>query len=177
MQRMTQRSDYFLWLTPTESVLRQLQALIDSLAREHGGRSFEPHITLLSRLQGNATDIETRVAQLAAGFAPFALQCPTLGWSDEYYRCLYINVETDPYLVSLYNQARAEIPHAVDKDFAPHISLVYGDLAEHAKLKIVAAVQDIYPKRVPVDRLSIYQAPGGPETWQLVKDFSFTGLR
>ena len=174
---MAQQSDYFLWLTPTESVLRQLQALIDSLAHEHGGPSFEPHITLLSRLQGNATEIETRVAQLATGFAPITLHCPTLGWSDEYYRCLYLNVEKDPYLISLYGQAQAVIPHMVSKDFAPHVSLLYGHVAEQTKLKIATALQDIYPKRVPVDRLSVYHAPGGPETWQLVKAFHLTGNR
>ena len=177
MQRMTQQGDYFLWLTPSESVLRQLQALIDSLAHEHGGPSFEPHITLLSRLQGNATDLETRIAQLAARFAPITLHCPTLGWSDEYYRCLYLNVEKDPYLISLYDHARAEIPHAVSKDFAPHVSLIYGHLVEQTKLKIATALQDIYPKRVPVDRLSMYHAPGEPETWRLVKTFYFTGNR
>lgn len=177
MQRMTQQGDYFLWLTPAEPVLRQLRALIDSLAHEHGGPSFEPHITLLSRLRGTATDIETGVAQLAVGFAPITLHCPTLGWSDEYYRCLYLNVEKDPYLISLYDQAQAQIPHAVSKDFVPHVSLIYGHLAEQTKRKMATALQDTYPKRVPVDRLSICHAPDGPETWQLVKTFYFTGNR
>ena len=177
MQRMTQQADYFLWLTPTESVRRQLQAVIDALAHEHGGPSFEPHITLLSRLQGNAADIEIGVARLAAGFAPMVLHCPTIGWSDEYYRCLYLKVEKDPSLIALYDQARAAISHAGGKDFAPHVSLIYGHLLEQTKLKVATALQDVYPQRVPVDRLSIYFAPGRPQTWQLVKAFSFTGSR
>jgi len=177
MQRMTQQGDYFLWLTPTESVLRQLQALIDSLAHEHGGPSFEPHVTLLSRLQGNAPDIEAAIARLAAGFTPFTLRCPTLDWSDEFYRCLHLNVEKDPCLISLYDRARTEIPHAASKDFAPHVSLIYGHLAEPTKRMIAAALQDNYPKSIPVDRLSLCHAPGGPETWQLVRTFYFTGSR
>jgi 2'-5' RNA ligase len=174
---MTQQGDYFLWLTPAESALHSLQALIDSLAHEHGGPSFAPHVTLLSRLQGNATDIETRVAWLAAAFAPMTLRCPTLGWSDEYYRCLYLDVERDPNLISLHDLARAEIPLAVRKDFAPHVSLFYGHLPEQTKLKIATALQDNYPKSIPVDRLSMCHAPGGPETWRLVKTFTFTGNR
>lgn len=174
---MAQESHYFLWLTPTEPARRALRELIESLAQQYGGPVFEPHITLLSRLQGSATDIESKVAQLAAEFAPVTVRCPTLGCSDEYYRCLYLNVEKKGALVSLYEQARAFIPHAVSRDFLPHISLVYGDLEHHTKREITAALHDHHPKSLVLDRLSLYHAPGPPATWRLVHAFPFAGER
>ena len=174
---MTQESHYFLWLTPTESAGRALRELIESLAQQYGGPEFEPHITLLSRLQGSATDIESKVAQLAAEFAPVTVHCPTLGGSEEYYRCLYLNVEKNGALVSLYEQARASLPHAGGKDFSPHISLVYGDLKHHTKREIAAALHGHHPKSLVLDKLSLYHAPGPPATWQLLHAFPFTGER
>jgi 2'-5' RNA ligase len=168
---MVKQSDYFLWLTPAESALRELQTLIDSLAKEYGGPSFEPHITLLSRLAGSAAEIETSVAELADCFVPLSVRCPTLGWSDEYYRCLYLNVEGDTALVSVYDRASARIPHALSKDFQPHISIAYGNLTESTKLEIAAALDGRYPTTLVVDRLSLYHAPGGPETWRRVRAF------
>ena len=172
---MNQQSDYFLWLTPAEPVLQQLQELINALARDHGGPSFAPHITLLSRLQGSEADLQSRIARLSTDFSPFTVHCPTLGWSDEYYRCVYLEIETDASLLSIHDRASVLIPHAVNTDFQPHISLMYGNLNEDTKLGIVTALEDIYPRSLLVDRMSLYHAPGGPQTWRLVKVFHFVG--
>lgn len=175
---MHNKSNYFLWLTPSGSDFRQLLALVNSIGHKYGTPLFEPHITLLSGLLGSEKDIESRVSQLSSQFSAFTVHCSNMDWSDDYFRCLYIKVKKEPALVALYKQARKRIPNEKKGDFEPHnfephISLMYGKLAHKTKQELAIKLEKEYPEHLLIDSLSLYRCSGPPESWRLVKEYPF----
>ena len=167
----------FLWLLPSASVQDRFATLIDTLSRRHGTPRFAPHITLTGSLDSPADEISLRTSDLAARLRPVPVQLTEVGWSDEYFRCLFIRAAASPELLAAHRTACAHLGRSPDTDFMPHLSLIYGNLSQDQKDRIVDEIGRRFDIGFDADRVGLCLAAGSPEQWRLIRTFALAGRR
>ena len=151
---MPNTARYSLWLVPEGAEEAALQGIIDRLARQHGGPSFPPHLTLLSGIETTEEDVVARAGRLVAENAPITLDIDGIGTDETYFQSLFATVTPTPDLAGLRAAARAIFPEAPDP-YRPHISLLYGHPTPEAKQGIAAAERHGLPSFVQAQTLVV----------------------
>jgi 2'-5' RNA ligase len=165
----------FLWLLLSGSVHDRFATLIHTLSRRLGTPRFIPHITLAGSIDLPADEIVSRAANLATRLASIPLRLTDVGWTEEYYRCLFIRAEHSPELLAAHHAACTDLGRAPDAEFMPHLSLVYGNLTEDRKAQIVNDIGQRYDIATDANRIGLCLAAGSPEQWRLIRTFALTG--
>jgi len=145
---------FALWLAPEGADEDALQAVVDRLAREHGGPTFPPHLTLLGGIVAEEDDVVERAHRLAAERTPLTLHLDGIGTDETYFQSLFGLVRATPELVELRAAARAIFPEAPDP-YRPHVSLLYGHPGPETKRSIIAALEGTLPPAVEARTLVV----------------------
>jgi 2'-5' RNA ligase len=154
-----------VWLMPEAGVAEELRTLIAGLALEYGGVAFEPHVTLLGGIHGDAASLGVPLASLAAQCGTMTVRLGGIGHRPEYFRCLYIEIEPDPALDRARTLTRSLFQHTPAGVFEPHISLLYGDMPEALKAGIAARLCHRAPRTLRLERVALYDLNGSPDAW------------
>lgn len=166
---------YSLWLMPPTAVHAHFAALIASLSERLGTPRFEPHLTLAGGVFASPADALTRVAGLAARRPPVPVRLTQAGYTDAYFRCLFVHAELSPELHALERAAADALGQPVDADFMPHLSLVYGHLERERKEAILGEIGRRFDIEFETDRLALYAPEGEPAEWRSVGEFRLSG--
>jgi hypothetical protein len=145
---------YSLWLVPEGADEVALQAIIDRLAAQHGGPTFPPHLTLLSGIVTEESDLVERARRLASDGARIMLHLDDIGTDETYFQSLFAVVRPTPELVGLRAIALQVFPEAPDP-YRPHISLLYGHPSPETKRTIAAAERGRLPRTVEATTLVV----------------------
>jgi 2'-5' RNA ligase len=131
-----------------------LRAIIDRLAEQHGGPAFPPHLTLLSGIVTEESDVVERARRLASASTPLTLHLDDIGTDETYFQSLFAVARPTPELVGLRAVAREVFPDAPDP-YRPHISLLYGRPSPETKRTIVSAERANLPSSVEATTLVV----------------------
>jgi 2'-5' RNA ligase len=138
-------SRFSLWLVPEGAVQDALQAVVDRLAREHGGPSFPPHLTLLGSIVTLEQDLVERSQRLAASSTPFTIHLDDVDVGETYFQSLFVTVRPTSELLALREAAQQAFPEAPVEPYRPHVSLLYGHPSAETKQTIVQALRGTLP--------------------------------
>jgi|SRR5581483_2642125 len=164
---------YSLWLMPPAGARERLRALIERLSKKFRTPSFEPHVTLTGTSRP-LDEVRAPLERYARTLAPVPLAFTDIGYSAEYFRCLYLRAAKNAALLDAYRRACAALGTPED-DFMPHLSLVYGKLAPAAKQGIIAELGRDWDAAFIAARVALYLPAGRPENWRCVADFALRG--
>ncbi len=161
---------FHLWLVPTGTVYDRLAGVIFDLSARYQGPQFDPHLTLLGRLEGEQEPLFDRTKQLARALHPFEVRLKDPGHESSYFRCLFLPVEPSPTLLSAHQQAKQIFNRQATSVFDPHVSLLYGLFSESLKQEIINSLPSDLPSTFPVTRLQLIRADStNPQDWQVVE--------
>lgn len=160
-----------MWLTPEGGEALPLKRLIADLSRSLHSSLFIPHVTLLGDVSRSEERITYYCRRLAAGMPSFRVRFAGVGWSDSYFRCLYLNVDPSPSLLKARGTAIDKCGVVNDRSFLPHLSLAYGELDEARKRVIAREVVRPYPPGFNATHLDLVRTQGRPEDWRLIERF------
>jgi 2'-5' RNA ligase len=167
---------YALWLPLPDAVRARMAGLIDGLAARFHAPRFEPHITLLGSIHGAEPELTARCAGLAAGLAPLTVRLSTVGYLDEYFRCLFVRVEPSPPLLRAHETVRQALrPDAVLCEFMPHVSLLYAHLPAGEKEPLLGEIGRRLDLDARIGHLALYAIEGTPGQWRCVASFALAG--
>ena len=162
-------STFHLWLVPTGTVYDRLANVIADLSARYDGPRFDPHLTLLGRLEGEQESLVALTKQLAGALQPFEVQLKEPGYEPNYFRCLFLLAESSPPILDAHRQATRMFDVQSTSAFDPHVSLLYGLFPESLKQEIITTLPPDLPGNFPVSRLQLIQAGStNPEDWQIV---------
>lgn len=165
---MTDSATYSLWLEPSGDIAYKLQERIKSLSKKHGTPLFTPHVTLLGGLESSETELIPLTNTLASSVKPFELKLTKAGYLDTFYQSLFIHVQQNPQLKELRNNT-CRLFDCTDKEkYMPHLSLLYGNLSQKQKEKILNIVGREFYIRFPVKNMVLMQTDGTPDQWRKV---------
>ena len=165
----------YLWLLPPASVQATFAGFIERLAQRFGTAGFIPHITLAGSLDLPADETVRRTAELAARLDPVAIRLTGIGATDEYFRCLFMRAEHSAALLATHETACAQLARPPEKEFMPHLSLIYGKLSQDQKNHIIDEIGNRLDIAFIADRIGLCRASGSPAQWQLSHTYSLTG--
>lgn len=159
---------YSLWLEPSGEIAFKLQERIKKLSKEHGTPLFSPHVTLLGGVNSSETELVPLANTLASSVEPFELKLTKAGYHNNFYQSLFIHVEQSNQLKELRNNACRLFDCGNREDFMPHLSLLYGELSQKQKERILNMVGREFFIRFPVKNIMVMQTEGTPDQWRKV---------
>lgn len=166
---------YSLWLMPSGQLVAQLQALISQLSNEYSTPLFEPHVTLIGELAISEKEAVAKTQRLAEMLRPFTISLREVACQNEFFRCVFIKAEKQPDLLNANSKAHEVFEQRNDKNYMPHLSLVYGDLALPAKEQIIKRVGPEKRMNFKAKGIFLYYTTGQPQNWYLILEAPLTG--
>ena len=161
-------STFHLWIVPTGAVFDRLAGVIVDLGARHQGPAFDPHLTLLGRLEGEEEVLVELTHQFARALQPFEVRLEEPGYEAHYFRCLFLPVESSPSILEAHQRATRIFDAQPASAFDPHISLLYGMFPESVKREIIKGLPPDLPGSFPVSRLQLIRAGStNPQDWQV----------
>ena len=159
---------FHLWLVPTGAAHDRLAGVIADLSARHHGPAFDPHLTLLGRLEGEEEVLVDCTRQFARALHSFEVRLKAPGYEPHYFRCLFLPVEPSPSLLEAHQQATQIFAPQSTRTFDPHVSLLYGLYAERVKQEIITALPPDLPEILLISRLQLIRADStNPQDWHV----------
>ncbi|HKK45725.1 MAG TPA: 2'-5' RNA ligase family protein [Balneolaceae bacterium] len=165
---MTKTATYSLWLEPSGDIAFRLEERIKKLSDKYGTPIFPPHVTLLGGLKYKEAELTTLANTLASSLDPFELELTKAGYEDNFYRSLYIHVKATSHLKEIHKMACQLFEMNYEDDFVPHLSLMYSELPQDQKERILNVLGREFHIHFPVKSIVIMQTDGKPEQWKKV---------
>lgn len=161
-------STFHLWLVPTGTVNDRLACVIAELSARYQGPKFDPHLTLLGRLEGEQESLVALTKQLASALDPFEVRLQSPSYEPHYFRCLFLPVEPSPSILDVHRRAKQIFAPQSTSAFDPHVSLLYGVFPESVKQEIIKGLPPDLPGSFPVSRLQLIRADStNPQDWHV----------
>lgn len=129
---------YCIWLTFDSS---DLSEIISKLARKYNGPVFQPHCTLIDKTDISLPRMKSAIINLMNHFNPIEVHPRKIGYTDNVWRALYIELKEKPILTKWHEHICDLLSINSDNDYLPHISLMYNTVSEKEKIKIGETLQ------------------------------------
>ncbi len=166
-------STFHLWLVPTGTVYDRLAGVIADLSARYDGPRFDPHLTLLGRLEGEEASLVDRTHQLARALHPFDLRLREPRYEAQYFRCLFLPAEPSSPILEAQQRATQIFDAQPTSAFDPHVSLLYGLFPESVKQEIITALPSDLPSAFLASRLQLIRAGStNPQDWHPIQTCS-----
>ncbi len=161
-------SVYSLWLQPSGDIAYRLKERINAMSQQYGTPSFAPHITLLGGLKSSETELISLTNTLVSSLSPFEVTLKETGYSDRFYQSLFLRAEKSSVLEGVRKRACRLFDISDAEDYHPHLSLLYGDLSQKEKERILNVMGRAFYIRFPVKSIVLMQTEGSPEQWKKI---------
>lgn len=155
---------YSIWIIPPEPVYTQLKSIIDELAKNYNGPTFEPHMTVLGNIDKDLSQIERFGKELAESFDTLQLSLGPVSFSTTYFQSVFVRVNSTAQLMQLNIDAK-KLFNMENSVFMPHISLLYGDHDMTTREEATSKVQ-IPQASFVVNKFTITPATSDPKEWE-----------
>ena len=167
---MKQRT-YSLWLMPTEAIYQEFSRLISQLAKENSSIEFQPHITLIGNVEAREEEMIMKTREVASLIHPYPVKLLDIGYTNYYYRALYLNVQPSSEVLTAYQVAREIFPDASNTSYMPHLSLLYGDFPIVVKEQIIRKIGNNFTHEFEAHTLYLYLTEGAASDWEKIEAF------
>jgi len=170
---MEKNKEYSIWIIPPNDVYHMLSNLIIRLAKQYSTPVFDPHITLLGDIALPEDFVVSRTNELARKIRPFNVTLTTIGYLDDFFRSLFIEVAQTKELMEANWQARKLFKRGYDPEYFPHLSLMYGDIEPQVKERIIAEIGRYFNIKFSVASIHIALASSkiDPKEWRILTEF------
>ncbi|MFK7814786.1 MAG: 2'-5' RNA ligase family protein [Gammaproteobacteria bacterium] len=175
MQSITpKQSTYSLWLRPDQAQINKITKIISELSHRFNSMPFPPHISLLTSISADTTIITKACENIIAHHSVFNIILEQIGYTENYYRNLYILAKLDQPLINIYKAAKHQLNHKTQETFMPHISLHYGKLNGKKQQSLKEKHDEHCPKIFSCRRLDLYCTTNKESEWYLVDSFNLS---
>ena len=169
---------YCLWIVPEEPEQFLLRDLIGQASIAGGGPRFDPHVTILSGIRLEASEILDRIAPEFERLPPFKLTLNSTGTGDFFFKSLFLVPQPSFDLGHLRRRAEEALKANSDSSlFDPHLSLAYGNSSAAAIKQMLAMAERKLPIAVRFERALVVQASSviPVEEWHPINSIEFKG--
>ena len=129
---------YCIWLTFDSP---DLSEIIFKLAHKYNSPVFQPHCTLVGKTDKSLPRLKTAIINLLSHCKPDAIHPEKIGYSDNLWRALYIELREKQMLTNWHEYICDLLSINYDEDYLPHISLMYNTVSFIEKKKISGNIQ------------------------------------
>lgn len=161
--------EYSLWLEIEDCISLQLSEVIKNIAIEADSRPFKPHITLIGGIEPRTKNAEDVLDHISSSTKPFKLKLGKVMTEALHYKSIFLPCEKDDKLISLNNKCQSIFNKSYE--YKPHLSLLYSDISQNNKIKIIEKYsckkfEDLVVKIVSI---SLCYARDDVDNWKILK--------
>ncbi len=125
---------YCTWLTFKSSDLKEI---IIKLAHKYNSPVFQPHCTLIGKTDISLSKMKSAIIDLMSNYQSIDVHPNKIGYSDYVWRALYIELKELKILTKWHEHICNLLSINCDKNYLPHISLMYNSVPLREK-KIIS---------------------------------------
>jgi len=162
---------YSLWFIPSGVNYGLLKQGIGMLSRTFKSPVFEPHITLLGKIEESEKEVVRKVSVLASRINTFEVELNNVGYGDDCFQRLFYLTNKPKELMDANKEARNIFGRQSDELYLPHLSMLYSSGPVNAH-DVICGMSNLVLARFPVKKLVLMNANGKPEDWKPIKDFN-----
>ena len=129
---------YCIWLSFKSPDIAEI---IVKLAREYDGPIFQPHCTLLGKTNVPLPKIKSAVIDLMSNSNLIDVHPVNIRYSDNIWRALYIELYEKEVLAQWSEHICSLMSIDNNKDYLPHISLMYNTIPAREKEKLLGEIK------------------------------------
>jgi 2'-5' RNA ligase len=129
---------YCVWLTFDSP---DLSEIILKLAQKYNSPVFQPHCTLVGKTDVSLPKLKTAIISLVSNHKMIDLNPLKIDYTDYLWRALYIELKEKHALTKWHEYISKSLSINYDKDFLPHISLMYNSISVREKKKISGKIE------------------------------------
>lgn len=170
---MAESPKHALWLRPFGKPSFRLKELIHKLSKQFDTPLFEPHITLLSGLRQNETELIQLADTLAKSLDPFTIELTKTGCHDHYYQSVFVRVKKTQEFVEAQQIAEQLFDCSTDEKYFPHLSLLYGNISQNKKNRALNMMDRDFNISFPVHSILLLRSEGSVKEWEKIHSSEF----
>ena len=144
----SEEQKYSIFLTPAPEDFAYTDYLIRELSARYDAEPFEPHVTVYAGTFRTIEPLESAVRHAIKGVQPFSLPVQGIGFSEEYFKTLFVDFAMSDILRKIYEKIRSGVHEDSGYVLKPHLSLLYHDIPLHDK--------EALAKTVTLDRSEVH---------------------
>ena len=162
-------NSYSLWFMPSKEQKVVLENKIETLANQYGGPKFDPHITLLGSFVDDESILLNKTENLSKKIRSFKIILDQVRYLNEFFRSLFIEIKFSEELKSARNTAAKEFRWK-DKNYIPHLSLMYGNYNNQIKTDIIKTMGTL-PRYLKVNKIHLAHNDEINFKWKVIESF------
>ncbi|KAI8919414.1 RNA ligase/cyclic nucleotide phosphodiesterase [Powellomyces hirtus] len=185
LQTMQETENFSLWLPPASA--GRLKSIIDALSSELHTPKWNPHITLLGGIttsRAKAVELAKKVAQQARRFT---VELTDVTSQPTYFQAVTATPTPRDKLDRLHDVAKGIFSNVLrdgnrEEAFRPHLSLVYGNLGDDVKERVMGPLREsgdsergVLGSEVELSVVQVWKICQAVENWEMVGEVSFSG--
>ena len=164
---------YYLWLMPQKEMYDEFQKIIQDLSETYGTPAFEPHVTLVSGLNGNDNAFVEKIDAFVRGKHKFSVTAKNIDYAHGFLTALFLNIQNNPAIDQINAQGCEHLKPFGQDPYRPHLSLLYGDITSQEKKRIIADL-NLAGKVITFDKIKLIKGHSDVEQWRIIREW---GLR
>lgn len=129
---------FCIWLRFNSAYLSEI---ILKLARKYNGPVFQPHCTLIGKTDVSLPRLKSAIIDLDRTFDLRHVRTKNISFSDNYWRSFYIELDEKMILTKWHEHICDILSIKHDRDFLPHISLMYNSISREEKERVSKNMQ------------------------------------
>jgi 2'-5' RNA ligase len=163
--------EHHLFLLPKGRLADELGTTIQSLAGEHDGPAFQPHVTLLGPIpELEEADVVAKAKEIAKMLNTLELTLGKPAIGDSFFHSVYIEVHVSEELVHAHMLALQAFGMSDDSEYKPHLSLMYGDFPIETKEKVLKSLTLPHQNSFTADTIYVFKTDGPATSWEQVAE-------
>ena len=126
-----------IWLLPSRKDSHYLSEIIKKLSAQYKVPEFIPHLTIYGSIEINFEKAKLIVSKSIKGLKSFIIHANKLNQSDYFWKTVFIEFKVNEYLQAINKNLHKELIDFKNYKLKPHISLIYKELTDEEKIKII----------------------------------------
>ncbi|EEY64247.1 uncharacterized protein PITG_02791 [Phytophthora infestans T30-4] len=122
----------------------------------------------------SAEEATAKLSELANSMRVLDVEIQTVTFKEElYFQCVFGLLKLTSDLLQAHGRAKEVYAVERKEAFMPHVSFIYGDLANGLRANLAKELQpSLDSRRLKMKKLQVWRTLGPAETWELVAEQS-----
>ena len=157
---------YAIWLLFEKEDSKYISEKIQELSKNYHSPIFLPHITVYGLIKLNLDEIHKCVKKSVFNVKQFSVYKKSINHSEEFWKSVFVTLKDNTKLVSISERLTNDLKKFSDYKFEPHISLLYKDLSNSERKKLVNQIK--IRDRFLINKIAILKYSNKIENWEIV---------
>jgi len=163
---------YCVWLKFDSA---DLSEIIVNLSQKYNDPAFEPHCTLIGKTDVSLPRLKSVIIDLNSNFDLSKVHPKEINYSDNYWRSLYIELYEKKVLTKWHEYICHSLSINNDKEYLPHISLMYNSISREEKNILSENIQ--LRSAYKIKSIQIVDCSDKVDEWYTVFEYKIEKLR